>query len=188
MMGVFWMREPRTLYGRQTEMSLDGAQDRRHRRDAAPCLTLPVCEHRLKRRVQFYETDMAGIVHFSCYFRYMEEAEHAMWREAGLSIHRRATPRSAGRASRRRSSTTARCASRTSSRSGSASSAIDERTIRYTCLLSRGETRIATGTLHDRLRQPARRTSRCAGPPSRPRSARASRWRRPGRRTRRAAA
>jgi YbgC/YbaW family acyl-CoA thioester hydrolase len=43
-------------------------------------------EHRLKRRVQFYETDMAGIVHFSCYFRYLEEAEHAMWREAGVSI------------------------------------------------------------------------------------------------------
>ena len=40
----------------------------------------------LRRRVQFYETDMAGIVHFSWFFRYMEEAEHAMWREAGLSI------------------------------------------------------------------------------------------------------
>jgi acyl-CoA thioester hydrolase len=45
-----------------------------------------VSEFRLKRRVQFYETDAAGIVHFSTYFRYMEEAEHAMWREAGLSI------------------------------------------------------------------------------------------------------
>ena len=43
-------------------------------------------EYRLKRRVQFYETDMAGIVHFSWFFRYLEEAEHAMWREAGLSI------------------------------------------------------------------------------------------------------
>lgn len=43
-------------------------------------------QYRLKRRVQFYETDMAGIVHFSWFFRYMEEAEHAMWREAGLSI------------------------------------------------------------------------------------------------------
>ena len=43
-------------------------------------------EYRLKRRVQFYETDMAGIVHFSWFFRYMEEAEHAMWREAGLGI------------------------------------------------------------------------------------------------------
>ena len=43
-------------------------------------------EYRLKRRVLFYETDMAGIVHFSWFFRYMEEAEHALWREAGLSI------------------------------------------------------------------------------------------------------
>jgi YbgC/YbaW family acyl-CoA thioester hydrolase len=43
-------------------------------------------EFRLKRRVQFYETDAAGIVHFSNYFRYMEEAEHEMWRDAGLSI------------------------------------------------------------------------------------------------------
>ena len=44
-------------------------------------------EYRLKRRVQFYETDVAGIVHFSWFFRYMEEAEHALWRAAGLSIH-----------------------------------------------------------------------------------------------------
>lgn len=29
---------------------------------------------------------MAGIVHFSIYFRYMEEAEHALWRAAGLRI------------------------------------------------------------------------------------------------------
>ena len=36
--------------------------------------------------MQFYETDMAGIVHFSWFFRYLEEAEHAMWREAGVSI------------------------------------------------------------------------------------------------------
>jgi YbgC/YbaW family acyl-CoA thioester hydrolase len=38
------------------------------------------------RRVQFPETDASGLVHFSCYFRYLEEAEHAMWRSAGLSI------------------------------------------------------------------------------------------------------
>ena len=43
-------------------------------------------EYRLTRRVQFYETDSAGIVHFSWFYRYMEEAEHALWREAGLSI------------------------------------------------------------------------------------------------------
>jgi len=48
---------------------------------------MPVSEYRFTRRVQFYETDVAGIVHFSWFFRYMEEAEHAMWREAGLSIH-----------------------------------------------------------------------------------------------------
>jgi YbgC/YbaW family acyl-CoA thioester hydrolase len=47
---------------------------------------VPVTEHRYRRRVQFYETDLAGVVHFSWYPRYMEEAEHALWREAGLSI------------------------------------------------------------------------------------------------------
>ena len=43
-------------------------------------------QFRYARRVQFGETDMAGIVHFSWMFRYMEEAEHAAWRAAGLSI------------------------------------------------------------------------------------------------------
>jgi YbgC/YbaW family acyl-CoA thioester hydrolase len=41
---------------------------------------------RYRRRVQFAETDLAGIVHFSWMFRYMEEAEHALWRAAGLSV------------------------------------------------------------------------------------------------------
>src|SRR6185503_13937724 len=48
-------------------------------------------EFRLKRRVHFYETDAAGIVHFSTYFRYMEEAEHALWRDAGLTIAQRSS-------------------------------------------------------------------------------------------------
>jgi YbgC/YbaW family acyl-CoA thioester hydrolase len=39
-----------------------------------------------KRRVEFAETDMAGQVHFSVFFRYMEEAEHAIWRRAGMRI------------------------------------------------------------------------------------------------------
>ena len=39
-----------------------------------------------KRRVEFAETDMAGQVHFSNFFRYMEEAEHAVWRKAGMRI------------------------------------------------------------------------------------------------------
>jgi YbgC/YbaW family acyl-CoA thioester hydrolase len=38
------------------------------------------------RRVLFYETDLAGMVHFSNFFRYMEEAEHALWRAAGIRI------------------------------------------------------------------------------------------------------
>ena len=46
-------------------------------------------EFRYKRRVQFADTDLAGIVHFSTMYRYIEEAEHALWREAGLSIVQR---------------------------------------------------------------------------------------------------
>ena len=49
-------------------------------------------EFRLKRRVQFSETDVAGIVHFSNFFRFFEDAEHALWREAGLSIHPEQSP------------------------------------------------------------------------------------------------
>jgi acyl-CoA thioester hydrolase len=41
-----------------------------------------------RRRVQFGDTDLAGLVHFSMFFRYMEEAEHALWRAAGLTIAR----------------------------------------------------------------------------------------------------
>jgi YbgC/YbaW family acyl-CoA thioester hydrolase len=48
----------------------------------------PVSEFTLRRRVYFYECDGAGIVHFSNYFRYMEEAEHGLWRASGLSIAR----------------------------------------------------------------------------------------------------
>ena len=38
------------------------------------------------RRVEFADTDMAGIIHFANYYRYMEEAEHAWFRSLGLSI------------------------------------------------------------------------------------------------------
>ena len=40
-----------------------------------------------RRRVEFAETDAAGMVHFSIFFRYMEEAEHAIWRTAGMDIY-----------------------------------------------------------------------------------------------------
>ena len=38
------------------------------------------------RRVEFCETDAAGIAHFSAYFQYMEQAEHAFWRHLGTSV------------------------------------------------------------------------------------------------------
>ena len=49
-------------------------------------------EIRVRRRVQFSETDAAGIVHFSNFFRYFEDAEHALWRENGLCIHEAGAP------------------------------------------------------------------------------------------------
>lgn len=39
-----------------------------------------------RRRVEFCETDMAGIVHFSNYYRYMEQAEHEFLRSLGLAL------------------------------------------------------------------------------------------------------
>jgi len=36
--------------------------------------------------VEFSETDMAGIVHFSNFFRYMESAEHAFFRSLGHTV------------------------------------------------------------------------------------------------------
>ena len=45
-----------------------------------------ISEHRLRRRVRFYEVDGAGIVHFSWFFRYMEEAEYELWRSAGIGL------------------------------------------------------------------------------------------------------
>ncbi|MBI3831197.1 MAG: acyl-CoA thioesterase [Planctomycetes bacterium] len=45
------------------------------------------CEFKITRRVEFSETDMAGIMHFSNFFRFMETAEHAFFRSLGYSIH-----------------------------------------------------------------------------------------------------
>jgi YbgC/YbaW family acyl-CoA thioester hydrolase len=103
-------------------------------------------ELRLTRRVQFYETDAAGIVHFSWFFRYMEEAEHALWREAGLSIYPGNSeigwPRVATSFEFRRPlhfeeqfEVHLRVAD------------ITRRTIRYTCRIAQGEATIATGDL-----------------------------------------
>lgn len=105
-----------------------------------------VSEYRLRRRVLFYEADPAGIVHFSWYFRYMEEAEHALWREAGLSI----APRDSAVVFPRVNAAFdyhnplrfedefdvhIRVATLT------------DKTMRYTCVLTKGATKIATGSL-----------------------------------------
>ena len=44
-------------------------------------------EFKMQRRVEFSETDMAGIVHFSNFFRYMEGVEHAFFRSLSLKLH-----------------------------------------------------------------------------------------------------
>jgi acyl-CoA thioester hydrolase len=105
-----------------------------------------VCEYRLRRRVQFHETDAAGIVHFSRYFLYMEEAEHALWRAAGMSIAPAGSPIGWPRTAvsfeyhrplhfEEELDVLLRIV------------AIEERTIRYACQLLRGDVRIATGSM-----------------------------------------
>lgn len=38
------------------------------------------------RRVEFHDTDAAGIMHFSAFFRMLEVAEHELLRSLGLSV------------------------------------------------------------------------------------------------------
>jgi acyl-CoA thioester hydrolase len=103
-------------------------------------------QHRIRRRVQFYETDAAGIVHFSWFPRYMEEAEHDMWRTAGLSIHDEDSPYGWPRVAvsfdyfaplrfEDRFDVTIRITE------------MGARSIRYACDISKGEIRVAAGTM-----------------------------------------
>lgn len=43
-------------------------------------------EFKARRRVEFSDTDMAGIMHYSNFFRFMETAEHAFYRSLGFSV------------------------------------------------------------------------------------------------------
>jgi YbgC/YbaW family acyl-CoA thioester hydrolase len=43
-------------------------------------------DFKIQRRVEFSETDMAGIMHYSNFFRFMESAEHAFYRALGHSV------------------------------------------------------------------------------------------------------
>ena len=101
---------------------------------------------RYRRRVQFAETDLAGIVHFSWMFKYMEEAEHALWREAGMSIGRAGEaigwPRLAASFEFRNPlhfedefEVTLRIA------------AVTSRTIQYAFTIARGETTVGNGSM-----------------------------------------
>ena len=60
----------------------------RHLAVCSGSIPFPVMAHRFTctERVQFSDTDMAGIVHFSNFFRYMERVEHAFFRSLGFSI------------------------------------------------------------------------------------------------------
>ena len=44
-------------------------------------------EFKASRRIQFADTDMAGIVHFANFFRFMEETEHEFYRSLGFAGH-----------------------------------------------------------------------------------------------------
>jgi YbgC/YbaW family acyl-CoA thioester hydrolase len=105
-----------------------------------------VTEFRYKRLIQFAETDAAGIVHFSWYLRYMEEAEHAMWRAAGLSVAPKDSPLGFPRVAASveflaplrfedEIETLVRV------------EAISRRSLRYSYTITRGDAKVATGTM-----------------------------------------
>ena len=43
-------------------------------------------EYQTKRKIEFADTDMAGIVHFTRFFVFMESAEHEFLRSLGTSV------------------------------------------------------------------------------------------------------
>ena len=43
-------------------------------------------QFKIRRLVEFSDTDMAGIVHHAVYYRYMEADEHAFFRSLGLTV------------------------------------------------------------------------------------------------------
>jgi YbgC/YbaW family acyl-CoA thioester hydrolase len=103
-------------------------------------------EFRHRRRVQFYETDLAGFVHFSWFFCYMEEAEHALWREAGLTI---SDPQSDIAWPRLSASFDYHHPLRFEDEFDVRIRIVEisNRTIRYSCEITRDDTELATGSL-----------------------------------------
>lgn len=100
----------------------------------------------VSRRVEFSDTDMAGIVHFAAYFRYMEAAEHEFLRRLGLSVvsHTGSDPISWPRVS-------ARCDYAIPARFGDelqievSIDRIGEKSVKYVFVVRRGEQQLAVG-------------------------------------------
>lgn len=53
-------------------------------------------EHTVRRRVEFVDTDMSGIAHFSRFLVFMENAEHAFLAAIGVSVQWREEGREMG--------------------------------------------------------------------------------------------
>jgi YbgC/YbaW family acyl-CoA thioester hydrolase len=49
----------------------------------------PIALFHTSRRVEFADTDLAGLVHFARFFVFMETAEHELLRSLGTEVHRR---------------------------------------------------------------------------------------------------
>ncbi|MEM6701207.1 MAG: thioesterase family protein [Acidobacteriota bacterium] len=50
-------------------------------------MTAAVDRFQTRRRIEFSDTDLAGIVHFSRFYVFMESAEHEFLRSIGTSVH-----------------------------------------------------------------------------------------------------
>lgn len=62
------------------------------RREPAPAAgeagrSAPISRFVTRRRMEFADTDVGGIVHFSRFFVFMETAEHELLRALGTSVH-----------------------------------------------------------------------------------------------------
>ncbi len=83
MQGLQLKRVPHGYLQPQADLSL---------RPGCPSSVPPATSHKMPssftttHTVEFCETDMAGIVHFSNFYRWMEQAEHSFLRSVGLTV------------------------------------------------------------------------------------------------------
>jgi len=54
--------------------------------DSSAGASLPSVAFHVRRRVEFRDTDAAGIAHFSAFFTWMESAEHEVLRALGIPV------------------------------------------------------------------------------------------------------